>query len=92
MKDTHAEQLIDAALPAGTHSPEEIAAFLDNLPVCYDKDERARIAYIAGMKMQMLEESPELAAMMTDKEYEAIREAFEVTAAAHLPADERFLP
>ena len=54
--------------------------------------ERARIAYIAGLKMQMLEASPELAAMMTDDEYEAIREAFEVTAAANLPADERFLP
>jgi len=54
--------------------------------------ERARLAFIAGLKMQMLEESPELDAMMTDKEYEAIREMCEITAAANLPADERFLP
>jgi|GEM_PF-6239689 len=54
--------------------------------------ERAHLAFIAEMEKQMLEAAPELAAMMTDKEYEAIREAFEITAAANLPADERFLP
>jgi len=78
-----------------TMTDEQKAYWLDkdtDLPFEEWLAERARLAFVAEMEKQMLEAAPELAAMMTDKEYEAIREAFEITAAANLPADERFLP